>query len=543
MGRFFDDDDPTRRFLVADETGLGKSMVARGVIASVIERLQDDASVNRIDIVYVCSNADIAQQNIARLDVTGEPHLPFASRLTLLAKESGRLAQGCSRFLKPVNLVSFTPGTSFDMGWRTGKAEERALLYLLLAEHLKLSAWPKKAAAVLLQGTVASTENFLYAVNRLQWELKDGPPDEVVAASFIDGAEAAGLIGEFSWMLDEIGRRRSLHDELRSRAWKLTGKLRAELARASIATLEPDLVILDEFQRFRHLLDREHGGDAAELAHHLFNYGDARVLLLSATPYKPFTYAEESAGGDDHYRDLRQTLKFLADGSPDAVENIAGDLAEYRQVALSARDPKPVRDRLQQRLLKLMCRTERPQLGEHGMLVERSTPADAFDRGRPVRLRHAPQAGHRRRGSDAPRLLEVGPLLRQLPRGLPARRQTADGPQGPAANRGAPAAPHRHPTDLLGRRPLLPASRIRQRPAAASGRGDRRGRLVAAPVDAAVDAVRHPRRPLCRPVCAADHQAARLLVMGGDADGHRLPPQLRGRTPHRPGNPPDPQHP
>ena len=58
--------------------------------------------------------------------------------------------------------------------------------------------------------------------------------------------------------------------------------------------LEPDLVILDEFQRFRDLLDAK-TGEAAELAHDFFTQSDAHVLLLSATPYKSFTYAEESA--------------------------------------------------------------------------------------------------------------------------------------------------------------------------------------------------------------------------------------------------------
>ena len=63
-------DDRTSRFLVADETGLGKSIVAKGVIAKAIEKLQDDGSVNRIDIVYVCSNIDLARQNLSRLNVT-----------------------------------------------------------------------------------------------------------------------------------------------------------------------------------------------------------------------------------------------------------------------------------------------------------------------------------------------------------------------------------------------------------------------------------------------------------------------------------------
>src|ERR1051326_5212580 len=63
--RMYLDRDFTKRFLVADEGGLGKTLVARGVIAKVVDHLWD--RVERIDVVYICSNADIARQNIARL--------------------------------------------------------------------------------------------------------------------------------------------------------------------------------------------------------------------------------------------------------------------------------------------------------------------------------------------------------------------------------------------------------------------------------------------------------------------------------------------
>lgn len=56
--RMYTDPDCTRRFLVADEVGLGKTMVARGVIARAIDHLQ--GQVDRVDVVYICSNADIA---------------------------------------------------------------------------------------------------------------------------------------------------------------------------------------------------------------------------------------------------------------------------------------------------------------------------------------------------------------------------------------------------------------------------------------------------------------------------------------------------
>src|SRR5438094_10053654 len=67
--RLYEDDPPARRFLVADEVGLGKTLVARGLIARAIRHLQVEG-VKRIDIVYICSNADIARQNVNRLNVT-----------------------------------------------------------------------------------------------------------------------------------------------------------------------------------------------------------------------------------------------------------------------------------------------------------------------------------------------------------------------------------------------------------------------------------------------------------------------------------------
>ena len=54
------------RFLVADEVGLGKTLVARGVIARAVDHLREKG-VPRIDILYICSHSDIARQNIQRL--------------------------------------------------------------------------------------------------------------------------------------------------------------------------------------------------------------------------------------------------------------------------------------------------------------------------------------------------------------------------------------------------------------------------------------------------------------------------------------------
>ena len=62
--------DSTRRFLVADEVGLGKTLVARGVIAKALDHLwEGPGKVERIDIVYICSNGQIARQNARRLQI------------------------------------------------------------------------------------------------------------------------------------------------------------------------------------------------------------------------------------------------------------------------------------------------------------------------------------------------------------------------------------------------------------------------------------------------------------------------------------------
>ena len=43
----------------------------------------------------------------------------------------------------------------------------------------------------------------------------------------------------------------------------------------------------------------------------------ARVVLLSATPYKPYTLAHE---GENHYKDFVETLRFLTEGTTERAE-------------------------------------------------------------------------------------------------------------------------------------------------------------------------------------------------------------------------------
>lgn len=356
------------RFLVADETGLGKTRVAQGLIARAVEELQD--KIKRIDVVYVCANSDLARQNVRRLNVTGQSDIPFSSRLTLLGEHSSRLNRS-RKSGGGVNLISFTPGTSFDAGHSLGQARERAMITIALDEIYDLNGYERTATARFLQGGVTSLTNFRNQIDWLAYDLGDKGIDPVILRKYkqlLGKGGCSGLGGRYRSFIEDLGRKQSIPMAMKSEAVRLVRELRAELAKASVETLEPDLIILDEFQRFRHLLSEDN--PAGELAHHLFRYKNAKVLLLSATPYKPFTLAGED--GEDHAKDLFRTLDFLSQGRSDVrVDDIRSGLRAYRDALLSGKPDPAITDSLRGNLLKLMSRAERPMPPSGAMSVER----------------------------------------------------------------------------------------------------------------------------------------------------------------------------
>src|SRR5664279_2733616 len=172
------------------------------------------------------------------------------------------------------------------MGWRTGKSEERAMLHLLLVKALGLSGRAEKSSRMVLQGGVQYLGSFTATVQRLSAEMQ-GDLDPLIAARFEEGCRRKTYLARFEGLIEDLGRKQSVPESVKDDARVLIADLRAELARVSVATLEPDLVILDEFQRFRHLLDLENGGDAAELAHHLLSL----IHISEPTRRTPISYA------------------------------------------------------------------------------------------------------------------------------------------------------------------------------------------------------------------------------------------------------------
>ena len=376
--RMYLDEDPTTRFLVADEVGLGKTMVARGIIAKTIEHLRKEVGTDRIDIVYVCSNAAIAKQNINRLNLLRDRRFEVATRLTLLPIEIHSLKK------HDVNFVSFTPSTTFDLKSRGGKAPERLLLFHMLRGQFGL---PDRGLSRVLRGGVRADR---WARRIRHW---DEPIEASLRKKFLKAvereAELLSRLGDACRKLS--GRRGVLAKEQRNTAFGLIGDLRSLLARVCVDALEPDLIIFDEFQRFRHLIDVEETTEAARLARALIGFRDektqmeARVLLLSATPYRMYTM--ETDEEDDHYRDFIQTIRFLMHQEPSVVDALEHDLSLFRRGlyggAGSGADLDAVRSRIETCLRAVMVRTERvgATLRRDAMLTEslHESPPDSSE--------------------------------------------------------------------------------------------------------------------------------------------------------------------
>ena len=312
--RLFIAEDSTARFLVADEVGLGKTLVARGIIARAIDHLWDD--VKRIDIIYICSNSSIARANLHKLQVGGAGKRTFAlaTRLTMLATELAPRQGEPGLADNKLNFVSFTPGTSFDMGRSTGQRREREVLFHLLAPCFG----PRRRTALmnLLQGGMTRKDDWRRLNNN------PVPLDPEIMKRFrIAFMERRDLRCELHELFDAwfYRYRQTWPDEARRRRNAVIAELRRLLAEVCVQALDPDLVILDEFQRFKTLLEtrEEHQNPAAELAGRLFRASNSdgnpvRTLLLSATPYKLYT-SDAEIGNEDHYKDFLDTTRFLLD--------------------------------------------------------------------------------------------------------------------------------------------------------------------------------------------------------------------------------------
>ncbi len=327
--------DGSGRFLVADEVGLGKTMVAKGVIAKTIARLYK--TKDKINIVYVCSNAAIARQNIRHLNVGDSDRAPIETRLTLVSEHLKDLNEAGSG---KVNFLTMTPDTAFDLKSHTGKVRERALLFSLIEDSFPLQ---RKTLSKLFRNGVG--ERWIEECKTMRKKVADKTIDQIIAQSFITAVTQDE---------DLCARLRAYDPNDPVKPGVLISDLRRLLARKSVASMQADLIVLDEFQRFADLLHdpsdetTDAKRAAIDLAQAMFDQPNAKLLLLSATPYRPLSLSTDSTEHSNHYKDFLKTIGFLmGTAEKEALPTLTSNLAEFRS-SLLALPQLSIDDALQQ---------------------------------------------------------------------------------------------------------------------------------------------------------------------------------------------------
>lgn len=367
------------RILVADEVGMGKTLIARGVIVKTA-RLQLEKQDDLFKVVYICSNISIANQNIRKLKVSEGTTIEGVSDTRLSMQHLKITQQELDQDLHDgfIQLIPLTPDTSFRMTTGGGTANERALMYAILRRMSEFSALLPELKQF-LKYSVVRDENWNNNIDLYEDYVKDCedktqgryPGDLIERIRMYDQKEP--VISLLKQHLEE-----RLTQQTTSYLSKyVLNKLRVMFARLSTQMLQPDLVIMDEFQRFRFLINSDRESDTGILAHQFLESGNVRILLLSATPYKLYSTLEEiddAEGVDEHYREFLEVMEFLFKGKINDFRKVWSD---YNVALHELHDGDTsiirIKESAEDAMYQGVCRTERISVMESGDYTDDSS--------------------------------------------------------------------------------------------------------------------------------------------------------------------------
>ena len=350
-----------KRVLLSDEVGLGKTIMARTVVemAKSLPGIEDDGVYR---VVYVCSNQNIIQQNTRNLGIPKEDIMQMReSRLSmqhLILQERKIQQEAKSGNGLPQQLIPLTPSTSFSITGGAGNGAERALIFAILKEMEEFKGNEKRLSKLLktiYMGQKSWDDYVTYYCNRV----------EVCGISYIKNIIC--LLRANKTYIDYKNTIIEYVDgEANEMPFWLINKLRVAFAQVSLNQLEPDLVIMDEFQRFSGLLNTSSDSEESMIAHEFFTNEHPYILLLSATPYKPFTTLEElnETNCDEQYEDFLKLMRFLF--KEDAMggntfhtvwEDYSNKLSHISSEAFDALVIS--KQKAEDKMYEVICRTER----------------------------------------------------------------------------------------------------------------------------------------------------------------------------------------
>ena len=369
-----------KRILVSDEVGLGKTLIARGVIAK-LAKLQKEQQDELVRVVYVCSNSAIADQNLEKLKISRDISRESTNTSRLSMQHLNIFMQeGDPELYKSyVQLIPLTPDTSFRMTSGTGSADERALMYAILRRSPLFNGFQKQLNVAM---TDWATKNWVYYRDRYEGRVLECEQQTHgrYLSYMLPRVEQALLCpreGEATYLeqLKELFGRIRSSGNIRVNHNDILGKLRVVFAQISLDKLEPDLVIMDEFQRFPYLIESDESTETGMLAHQFFHSESVRMLMLSATPYKMYSTLDEIEDDpeSDHYQEFLKVMKFLNGSEAEdrkfrtVWNNYSVKLKELTQGDATILQAK---EEAENSLYSHICRTERVSASEGADMID-----------------------------------------------------------------------------------------------------------------------------------------------------------------------------
>ena len=305
------------RILVSDEVGLGKTLVARGTIAK-FAKLRRDEGDNLVKVVYICSNATIAEQNLDKLRIVNElrPENTHSSRLSMQHLNIFNQENDQNVLNRYIQLIPLTPETSFKVSNSQGTMNERALMLAILRRLPTFRQWQKQLNEIFRFGVHywEGSKNYYENQVNLCNEKSNGDYLEYMTKE-VSKQLSEIRFGEKSLLLSlkDLCRKIKKEGLVKREAKPFIVRLRIMFADISLNKLEPDLIIMDEFQRFKYLLSSDRNSEMDRLVNKFFNSEDMRILMLSATPYKMYSTLDEIDEDqiDAHYSEFFNVMDFL----------------------------------------------------------------------------------------------------------------------------------------------------------------------------------------------------------------------------------------
>lgn len=283
----------SQRVLVADEVGLGKTIVAKGVIAELlINRLQKAGShqlERPLRVTCICSNQTLARENRVKLavfkgvDQQRYVQEPTYGRLITTAMVNVGRTDDPNKLLE---VCSLTPSTSFNLTQGDGDWSERLILLCALLTQPQLVDYEANLRRF-WQGGIQDQKDW---DQRHDDYKKNKQLEPSISSSFHrllqeriseKDARYCDIEGNANWVEVLVSIVEGNLEPTHPR--RIRACLRVLMARACSENICADLFILDEFQRFKGLLNIDSESEESIVAQQVFSSKqdkNSKVLLI-----------------------------------------------------------------------------------------------------------------------------------------------------------------------------------------------------------------------------------------------------------------------